>query len=227
MSGCGDDDSASTDDSDRGAGIAGLGAGARVETLARARLPARPSGDLAWIASELRLAPGESVAHEHEAAFVYVRRGSSSGLDEGEGAWLPGGRRHVHRAQDGAATIWEIRLARPGSPPPEGERPVFESDPLEGFPQPAALSFLEVEVPPRGGRTTVHTHPGPELIYQLSGRIDYENALIGERRLGPGGLEGIPPETAVQKRNPFANPAVFLSWFAVDPDRPFAPRASF
>lgn len=38
---------------------------------------------------------------------------------------------------------------------------------------------------------------------------------------------GIPPGTPVQKRNPFKRPAVFLSWFLVDPDRPFAPKARF
>ena len=227
ITGCGDEEGASPDGSDRGAGIGALGADARVRTIARARLAARPPGELAWIATELRLSPGRATTHRHEPAFVYIRDGRSGTLGEGEGEWLPGGRRHRHRAHGGAATIWEIRLARAGSPPSAGQRPVFESEPLEGLTEPAALSFLEVVVPPRGGRTTVHTHPGPEVIYELSGRIDYQNALIGTRRLGPGGLEGIPPETPVQKRNPYAEPGVFLSWFAVDPDRPFAPRASF
>jgi quercetin dioxygenase-like cupin family protein len=84
-----------------------------------------------------------------------------------------------------------------------------------------------VRVPPRGGRTTVHTHPGPEFIYMTRGRIEYENALVGTRRLGPGGAEAIPPGTPVQKRNPYEREAVFLSWFLVDPDKPFAPEAEF
>ncbi len=73
----------------------------------------------------------------------------------------------------------------------------------------------------------IHTHPGPELIYQVSGRIDYENALIGVRQMGPGGVEGIPPNTPVQKRNPFDEGAEFLSWFLVDTAQPFAAATRF
>jgi quercetin dioxygenase-like cupin family protein len=87
--------------------------------------------------------------------------------------------------------------------------------------------MIEVVLPPRGGETTVHSHPGPEFVYQVSGVIDYQNDLIGTRQLGPGEAEGIPPDTAVQKRNPTAEEAVFLSWFLVDRKRPGAPGAEF
>ena len=233
--GCGDGETDEPGGDDRGAGVGALGGGARVETLARSRLPSRPRGELVWVADALRVEPGEEVEHAHELAFAYVRRGTQSLVEggetrllaEGEGASIAAGRPHTHSAEDDGAQLWEIRLARPGAAPPAGARRLFESPPLVGVPEQAALSFLAVTVPPRGGRTTVHTHPGPELIYQLTGRIDYQNALIGTRRLGPGGLEGIPPGTPVQKRNPFREPAVFLSWFAVDPDKRFAPAASF
>jgi quercetin dioxygenase-like cupin family protein len=223
---------------DRGAGVGGLGGSARVDTLARAALTASPPGEAAWIADEVRLEAGDTIGHSHELAFAYSRRGSPTlradgverSIPEGGGAAVQAGSRHVHAAGETSAVLWEIRLARAGAAPASGMRKasrVFESEPLEGIPVPAEASFLSVTVPPRGGRTTVHTHPGPELIYQLSGRIDYQNGLIGTKRLGPGDLEGIPPGTAVQKRNPFSRPAVFLSWFLVDPDRPFAPKASF
>jgi quercetin dioxygenase-like cupin family protein len=233
--GCGDGSAPDSPGGDRGAGSGALGAGARVDTLARARMPVRPTGELAWVADEYRLEPGETIEHTHERAFVYARRGAHTliiaggtrAVPEGGGAAVAPARRHLHRAPERGAVLWEIRLARPGSSSTPRARRVFESDPLEGVPEPAALSFLAVTVPPRGGRTTVHTHPGPELIYQLSGRIDYQNGLIGTRRLRAGGLEGIPPDTPVQKRNPFPESAVFLSWFAVDPDAPFAPKASF
>jgi quercetin dioxygenase-like cupin family protein len=104
---------------------------------------------------------------------------------------------------------------------------VFESEPLQGIPANPVASFLSVRAPARGGQTTVHTHPGPEFIYLLSGQIDYQNALIGTRRMRPGDAEGIPPDTPVQKRNPYAKDAVFLSWFLVDPDKPFAPATRF
>jgi quercetin dioxygenase-like cupin family protein len=215
-----------------------LGGSAGTEVLAQTRLGDRPPGELAWVAYETSVDPGQMVVHRHGLAFVYARRGShqirSAGrrqsLAEGEGAAVGAGIPHRHVAGNGGSTLWEIVLARPGSRPPPGAGParrVFESEPLEGIPDPAEVTFIEVTLPPRGGRTTVHTHPGPEFIYQLSGRINYQNAIIGTRRLGPGGAEGIPPGTAVQKRNPFSRPATFLSFFLVDPDRPFAPKASF
>jgi quercetin dioxygenase-like cupin family protein len=232
---CGDDSSGPPAEGDRGAGMGALGGSAGTRTLARTGLGERPPGKLAWIAYETRLEPGETVAHRHELSFIYARRGSHTlrshgrrrSLREGEGAAVEAGLSHEHEAGSSASTLWEIRLAPPGSPAPAGAEPVFESEPLAGIPAAARASFIEVTVPPRGGRTTVHTHPGPEFIYLLSGRIDYQNAIIGTRRLGPGGAEGIPPDTAVQKRNPFARPATFLSFFLVDPNRPFAPRARF
>jgi quercetin dioxygenase-like cupin family protein len=233
--GCGDQAGEGTPDGDRGAGGGALGAGARVQTLARGSLRSPPPSPAVWVADEFRLRPGRAVTRAGDFAFVYARAGRVSlllggaqrTLEAGEAAVAQARARRVYHAGEPGSAAWEIRLARRGSPVPEGARRIFESEPLEGIPEPAALSFLSVTVPPRGGRTTVHTHPGPELVYELSGTIDYQNALIGTRRLGPGGLEGIPPGTPVQKRNPYREPAVFLSWFAVDPSRPFAPAASF
>jgi hypothetical protein len=231
LAGCGDDAGMPSADEERGAGVGALGGGAQVETLARTRLRSPPSGRVAWVADEFRLEPGDRLQHTHELAFVYGRRGThtvdEAEVGEGEGAAVRPDSLHSHVAGDEGAAFWEIRLAPPRSRPAQGARRVFESEQLEGIPAPAAASFLAVTVSPRGGRTTVHTHPGPEFIYQLSGRIDYQNAIVGTKRLGPGGAEAIPPDTAVQKRNPYSEPALFLSWFLVDPERPFAPSAEF
>jgi quercetin dioxygenase-like cupin family protein len=225
--GCGDDEDAPEVGDDRGAGVSALGGAARVETVARTRLAARPSGPLAWVADEIRLGPGEEIQHAHELAFLYGRGDTRA---TPRPVAIKSNARHRHVGGGEGTAFWEIRLAYPGSPPApgvSGGRRIFESDALRGIPSPAAVSLLAVTVPPRGGRTTVHTRPGPEFIYLLSGRIDYQNAIVGTRRLGPGGAEAIPPGTAVQKRNPYREPAVFLSWFLVDPKRPFAPRADF
>lgn len=231
LAGCGGGSDEPADGDDRGAGVGALGGGAGVKTLARTQLSEPQKGDRAWVADEIRLEPGDEITHAHEFAFAYARRGEQR-LDEealapGAGAVVKAGARHSHTAGDARAVVWELRLAAPDSKPLDGARRIFASDTLEGIPARANASFLLVTVPPRGGRTTVHTHPGPEFIYQLSGRIDYQNAIIGTKRLGPGGAEAIPPDTAVQKRNPFKQPAAFLSWFLVDPDQPFAPKASF
>ena len=195
------------------------------------------SGNVAWVAHEIRLAVGEALEHVHEFGFVYAKEGTHL-LQEGseihelkptEGAMVRSSTSHRHEATDSLSVFWEVRLAAPGSTPPGKDsnvQLVFASEPLEGIPSNPLTVFAHVLVP-SGGQTSVHTHPGPELIYQLSGSIEYENALIGSRKMGPGETEGIPPDVAVQKRNSFEDDAEFLSWFLVDLAEPFASPARF
>lgn len=148
----------------------------------------------------------------------------------GSAAAVASDRVHRHAAGRRPSEFWEIRLApRDAGPPPEvpRARAVFRSGVLQGIPPRPTASMIDVVLPPKGGETTVHSHPGPEFVYQVSGVIDYQNDLIGTRKLRPGEAEGIPPGTAVQKRNPATEEASFLSWFLVDPRRPFAPPAEF
>lgn len=209
-----------------------LGGSAATDVLAQQLLENAPPERAAWIAYEIELQRGETLDHRHEFAFAYAVRGehrltgddAAEVVEEGKGAAVLAGAPHRH---EGAGLFWEVRLASLGSDAPaEAARLVFASEPLEGIPADPLAVFVEVRIPP-GGQTSVHTHPGPELVYQLSGTIEYENALIGAIQMGPGGLEGIPPGKAVQKRNTSNEEAVFLSWFLVDPDQAFASPAAF
>ena len=104
---------------------------------------------------------------------------------------------------------------------------VFVSPTLKGIPKNPLAVFVLVTVPP-GGETSVHTHPGPEFIYQLSGGIDcqgYQNDIFGMLQITNGDIEGIPPTTSVQNRNPSGGTVAFLSWFLVDLSQPFASPA--
>ena len=99
--------------------------------------------------------------------------------------------------------ILEIGLAAPGTPASPNKPNavlVFESSTLEGIP---GKPLCMCSYPPELRRASIPIR-GPELIYQTVGRIEYQNALIGAREMGPGEIEGIPPGVAVQKRNPFA-----------------------
>ena len=215
-----------------------LGGSALTTLLAQDVLPLEvAAGTFAWVAHEIRLAPGEALEHTHEFAFVYAAAephlltigGKSMRLAPAKGAAIRTRVTHRHEAPDKPSVFWETRLAAPGSPPPPNApnaRLVFESSVLEGIPRSPLAAFVHVLVP-SGAETSVHTHPGPELIYQTVGRIEYENALIGAREMGTGEIEGIPPRVAVQKRNVFADDAEFLSWFLVDMTEPFASPASF
>ena len=195
------------------------------------------TGALAWVAHEIRLGAGDALEHSHEFAFVYAVIGAhlltlgSDGqrLGPAQGAAVRSASEHRHEAPVGPSVFWEIRLAAAGSPASPNVPNsvlVFESSTLEGIPSQALGVFVHVLVP-SGAETSVHTHPGPELIYQTVGRIEYQNALIGPREMGSGEIEGIPPRIAVQKRNPFVQDAEFLSWFLVDVTQPFASPARF
>ena len=215
-----------------------LGGSAVTKLLSREVLTfEETAGTLAWVAHEIRLGSGEAVEHTHEFTFVYAATGAhvltqgseSKRLESTQGAAVRTGSAHRHEAPNGPAVFWEIRLATPGSPPPPNApnaRLIFESGVLERIPIRPSGAFVHVLVP-SGAETSVHTHPGPELIYQIVGRIEYENALIGAREMGPGEIEGIPPGVAVQKRNSFTEDAEFLSWFLVDMTEPFASPARF
>ena len=173
------------------------------------------TGTLAWVAHEIRLGSGEGLEHTHEFAFVHAATephllttaGGSVRLEPSQGTAVRSGTTHRHEAPDSPSVFWEIRLAAPGSLPPSNvpnARLVFESSLLEDIPRMPLAAFVHVLVP-SGAETSVHTHPGPEFIYQTVGQIEYENGLIGTREMGPGEIEGIPPLTAVQKRNVFAD----------------------
>ena len=218
-------------------GGSALGGNAATTLLAQVAFEITPGDSVTWLAHEIRLTPGQVVQHSHEFAFVYALAGSHTltlngqpvSVPQGAGTWVAAAANHRHGGLGGDVILWEIRLAAEGAGFPPGvvnAREVFQSEVLQGIPDQPLGVFVLVRVPP-GGQTSVHTHPGPEFIYQLSGEIDYENALIGETMMVPGEFEGVVPETAVQKRNPSDSDAIFLSWFLVDPDKPFASATRF
>jgi hypothetical protein len=216
-------------------GGSALGGNAATVVLAQLRIDSLPSGPLAWVTNRLELVEGESLEHSHQMAFVYAEQGnhqldaggSIEDLETAEGTAVGGEVRHRHSAVDGASSFWETRLDRPGSGMSDPYAPtIFESEVLVDIPSDPLAVFVLVFVPP-GGETSVHTHSGIEFIYQRGGHIHYQNEIIGTKRLSPGDVEGIPPETSVQKRDPYKEPAAFLSWFLVDPELPFASPAVF
>ena len=222
-------------------GGSALGGNAKTTLIAQQTIIEAPAGDLTWVVHEGKIVSGEEIEHSHEFAFVYSVSGTHL-ISGGYEVWqIPAGEavpifhdlRHAHGALAGGSTFWEVSLevSLAGSLEDSQEIPpefrlVFESEPLQGVPVDPLAVFVLVQLP-LGGQTSVHTHPGPELIYQLTGRIDYENAIIGVKQMGPGDVEGLPPGTAVQKRNPFDEVAEFLSWFLVDTSQPFASGARF
>ena len=209
-----------------------LGGSAQTETLADAMVEDLPDEPLVWAGYVAAL--DEPLTHEHSLSFVYAKDephtvtidGEEIMLQPGEGVFMGQDVEHTHAV----GSFWETLLTTPEAPPPPGladAEQLFISETLEGVPQPPVrIAFIRVELP-MGSQTSVHTHPGSEFIYVTEGDIDYQNAIIGTERMQAGDVHMLPADTAVQKRNPEGETAVFLSWFIVDPDEPFAPEASF
>ncbi len=206
-----------------------LGTMAQLTPLARQQAEGLAGQSLAWIAD--RMTATEAVTHQHELGFAYAE-GSASTLtlgdqtttiEPGKGAAVPTAP-HTH----GPGTFLEIRLAAPGTAPQTGATRVFASAQLEGIPGGTVnLQFVDVVLPPNGGQTSIHTHPGPETIYVRAGPFEYQNAPHGTETVQVGDVRSLPPGTPVQKRNPGSQQAAFLTLFVVDPNQPLAPEASF
>ncbi len=220
-----------------GGGGAALGRNAKVGSLARAPLESEPPANAGWVAWRVTLQPGTQVEHEHAFSTVYAQDGVHTltvdarrdRIEPEGGAIVQSSRRHVHAATDEPSVFWDVLLAAPGTELPGAPRAerVFQTEPLEGIPRQAEVAFLDVVLPPRGGQTTVHTHPGPETIYVTNGPFEYQNGIEGSTTVEDGEHKSIPPSTPVQKRNPGDGKPRFLSWFIVDPSQDFAPSSEF
>ncbi len=212
-----------------------LGGSATTEVLASVKVGNLPNTPLVWVAHESTLPSTGSVTHRHALGFAYAAEGThcviveglATRLQMGQATFVGNQMEHTHA---GPGRFWEIRLTAPNTGPPPGlsdARLVFRSPLLASVPHPPVqLNFILVKLSP-GGETSVHSHPGPEYIYVTKGPIVYQNALVGTRRMQTGDDHALPPDTAVQKRNPGTETTAFLSWFAVDPQKPFAPKAVF
>jgi quercetin dioxygenase-like cupin family protein len=220
-----------------GGGKGALGGGAKVASLASAAIESHPPPNAAWNAWRVRLAPGERLEHKHALSTVYAQQGTHTLTADSQaqeikakgGAIVKTGARHVHEAKGEPSVFWDVLLEEPGTELPGVERAerVFETEPLRGVPERAKVAFLDVVLAPGGGRTTVHTHPGPETIYVTDGPFEYQNGIEGSSSVDDGDVKSIPPNTPVQKRNPGGGKPRFLSWFIVDPSKEFAPAAEF
>jgi quercetin dioxygenase-like cupin family protein len=212
-----------------------MGENAEITVLAEQQIEMLPENPLAWIGFDLSGIDGEIDVMSPAPGFLYANQGTHAVTVDGEAQTLQVGEA-LFVAQDARVSLqrgeglWHIVLADPEADAPaelEGADVVFSSGELEGIPDaPVELRFLLVALP-MGGMTSAHTHPGPEFIYVTRGDIEYETGLNDTEMLHVGDHRALPAGTAVQKRNPVGAMAAFLSWFFVDPDRPFASEESF
>lgn len=129
-------------------------------------------------------------------------------------------------AVESGGKVWLLRLG-PRSGPSAGGSKIVEVGPL---PQVVASEYLlriNEATGPSGSITPVHSHPGSEAFYVLSGQQTIRTAgrviqlAAGQAEAGPSG------GTALQVSSSGATDLLGLVMFVVDATKPFSSPATF
>ncbi len=163
-----------------------------VEPVAEKSIAALPEGDLYW----------------HAETFAT--------LDEAKAAASATG---VPAEADGKA--WLLTLG-PEDMAGQGGEHVSTFGPIDRFDAPEYLLRIVVSDAPPGATTSVHSHPGSEAIYILSGeatiRWPDRTDVVGAGE----SLTGAPPHTAMEAKSTGDDKLVELVMFVVDASEPFS-----
>jgi quercetin dioxygenase-like cupin family protein len=166
-----------------------------VELVAEKPLEALPDGDLFWQA--------ETFATLDDAKAAATKTGVPAELN---------------------GKAWLLTLGPKDMPGHGGER-VALIGPIDRFDAPRYLMRINVSAAPPGSKTSVHSHPGSEAIYVLSGEAtirwpDRTDVVgVGET------LAGAPPNTAMQAMSTGDDDLAELIMFVVDSTKPFGTPA--
>ena len=125
---------------------------------------------------------------------------------------------------EAAGKFWLLTLGPKDMPGHGGER-VAMIGPIDRFDAPSYLMRINVSAAPPGSKTSVHSHPGSEAIYVLSGEAtirwpDRTDVVgVGET------LAGAAPNTAMQATSTGDSDLAELIMFVVDSTKPFGTPA--
>lgn len=90
------------------------------------------------------------------------------------------------------------------------------------FPDHGEHTVLVRTVVDPGRQVALHSHPGLELAYIVSGRAHVHVQGRPDAELGPGGSFAAPPDTPHAVGNIGRDPLVIVSTYVVDPTKPIA-----
>ena len=166
-----------------------------VDLVAEKPLKALPDGDLFWQAE----------------TFATLAEANAAATETGVPAELAG-------------KVWLLTLGPKDMAGHGGER-VAMIGPIDRFDAPAYLMRINVSNAPPGTKTSIHSHPGSEAIYVLSGeatiRWPDRTDVVGVGK----GLAGAAPNTAMEATSTGNNDLVELVMFVVDSTKPFGSPA--
>jgi hypothetical protein len=168
----------------------------RIKPLAEAKVTELPEGTLFW-----RIENFGSIAQAKSAA----------------GPWS--------LVAEAAGKVWLFTLGPPGGVSP-GASKVAEVGPIPKVSAQQYLLRINDASGPPGSVTSVHSHPGSEAFYVLSGEQSIRSAH-GVLKLGPGQAEaGQGADKAMQVSSSGTADLHALVMFVVDADRPFSTPAT-
>jgi hypothetical protein len=163
----------------------------------------------------------EKKVTELPAGPLYWRLENFPTLAQAEGAASP-----ISLAAEVAGKVWLFTLGPEGSATPGGTR-VAEIGPLPPFGAKEYLLRVNRAGGPPGAKSPIHTHPGPEVFYVLSGRIGQKTpfgvtyAEAGTTMVGHGA------DTPMEVFNAGKTDLEELAIFVVDANRKFSSSAKF
>ncbi len=124
---------------------------------------------------------------------------------------------------DGKA--WLFTLGPPGGSSPGGSK-MAEIGPVPSMTAPEYLLRVVRSGGPPGAITPVHTHPGSETFYVLSGELTQKTPQ-GVNRVSAGhSMPGHPPDTPMQVSSSGTSDLSALVMFVNDATRPFSSPAT-
>jgi quercetin dioxygenase-like cupin family protein len=125
-----------------------------------------------------------------------------------------------------AGKVWLFTLGSKDQATPGGKK-VAEIGPLPPVNAPEYLLRINNASGPPGARTQVHTHPGCETFYVLTGQLSQKTAH-GVSHVGAGQfIIGHGPDTPMEVSSSGTSDLNALVMFVVDATRPFSSPAKF
>jgi quercetin dioxygenase-like cupin family protein len=125
-----------------------------------------------------------------------------------------------------AGKVWLFTLGAKGGATPGGSK-VAEIGPLPPINAPEYLLRVNHGSGPPGSKTAVHTHPGSEAFYVVSGRLG-QRTSHGVNHVETGGImNGHAANTPMEVFNSGTTDLTALIMFVVDATKPFSVPAKF
>ncbi len=181
-----------------------------VKPIAEKKVRQLPSGELYWrVETFPTLAQAKAIA-------------------DGE-VWNPDAVRNepsLALAAEVAGKVWLFTLGRKGAATPGG-RKVAEIGPVPALAAPEYLLRVNHGSGPPGSMTPVHSHPGSEAFYIVSGRLGQRSAHGVQHAEAGQTMNGHAPGMVMQVFNAGETDLTALIMFVVDASRPFSVPAKF